>query len=302
MPLKHRARDHFRDRLEGRDWQHDAVHDRIGANLWPALAGEDMDIDGEVILFNNSPELLPHRVIIASFWEWVVGDEDTTEAHLLDTMELFEVFHRVGHGNIGDRKQARRRIRSVVRRPVVVGTVGVALERVVRVAEQGHTVAAVEDLGADTVEVHILEALDRIPTAGAADRITAPGELLVLLGRNAGVAEAGRVKRAEPLTGEEIPRLPVVLVDQMWRPVAELALHARRPQVRRFEHVGICGKYLTDHPFLPFLLWQSSMAMLAACRRLAAPALRRRSRYRRGSRNSSRPLSARPATVRHAGS
>jgi hypothetical protein len=71
-------------------------------------------------------------------------------------------------------------------------------------------------------------------TAGTADRIAAARELLVLLRRDAGVAETGRVERAEPLTGEEIPRLPIVLVDQVWRPVAELALHARRPQVRRF--------------------------------------------------------------------
>ena len=62
----------------------------------------------------------------------------------------------------------------------------------------------------------------------------------MLLRWDAGVAEAGRVERAEPLTGEEIPCLPVVLVDQVWRPVTELGLHARRPQVGRFEHVGIC--------------------------------------------------------------
>src|SRR6266446_521600 len=86
MPLKHGARDHFGDRLEGRHRQHDAVHDRIGAHLWPALAGEDVDIDGEVVLFDDSPELLPHRVVVAAFREWVVGDEDAAEAHLLDTM------------------------------------------------------------------------------------------------------------------------------------------------------------------------------------------------------------------------
>jgi hypothetical protein len=112
--------------------------------------------------------------------------------------------------------------------------VGVALEFVVRVTKQGHAIAAVEDLGADAVEVHVLEALDRIPTAGATDRITAARELLVLLGRDTGVAKAGRVERAEPLTGEEISRLPVVFVDQVWRPVAKLGLHTRRPQVGRF--------------------------------------------------------------------
>src|SRR4030095_1072109 len=53
MPLQDGARDHFRDRLEGWDWQHDTVHDRIGANLWPTLAGEDVDIDGEVVLFDD---------------------------------------------------------------------------------------------------------------------------------------------------------------------------------------------------------------------------------------------------------
>src|SRR5262249_54758720 len=99
--------------------------------------------------------------------------------------------------------------------------------------------AAVENLGADAVEIHVLEALDRVPAAGAADRIAAPRELFVLLGRDAGVAEAGRVEWAEPLTDEEIPRLPVQLVDEVWRPVAELALHARRPQVGRFQYVGI---------------------------------------------------------------
>ena len=122
---------------------------------------------------------------------------------------------------IGNRRVGR--VRGVLSGPVVVGAVGVALELVVRVAEQGHAVAAVEDLGADAIEVHVLEALDRIPAAGAADRIAAAGELLVLLGRDAGVAEAGRVERAQRLTGEEIPRLPVVLVDQVRRPVAELA-------------------------------------------------------------------------------
>jgi hypothetical protein len=86
MPLQDGARDHFRDRLEGWDWQHDTVHDRIGANLWPALAGEDVDIDGEVVLFDDGPELLPHWVVIASFREWVVGDEDAAEAELLDAM------------------------------------------------------------------------------------------------------------------------------------------------------------------------------------------------------------------------
>src|SRR5260370_38906097 len=116
---------------------------------------------------------------------------------------------------MGDREQSLGRIRGVVRRPVVVGTVAVALELVVRMADQAHAIAAVEDLGADAVEVHVLEALDRIPTAGAADRIGTTRKLLVLLGWDAGVAEAGRVERAEPLTGEKISRLPVVLVDQV---------------------------------------------------------------------------------------
>src|ERR1700704_5638515 len=136
-------------------------------------------------------------------------------------------------------------------------------------AEQGHAIAAVEDLGADAVEVHVLEALDRIPTAGAADRIATTRKLLVLLGRDAGIAEAGRVERAEPLTGKKISRLPVVLVDQVRCPVAELALHTRRPQVGRFQYMG-------DHPFLPFLIWQSSRATPVTCHRLLAPAPRRR--------------------------
>src|SRR5215510_11194907 len=96
-------------------------------------------------------------------------------------------------------------------------------------AEQGHAIAAVENLGADTVEVHVLEALDWIPTAWAADRIATARKLLVLLGWDAGVAEAGRVERTQPLTGEKISRLPVVFVNQVRRPVTELALHTRRP-------------------------------------------------------------------------
>ena len=86
MPLQHGARDHLGDRLEGRHRQHDAVDDRIGANLRPALAGEDVDVDGQVVLFDGGPELLPHRVVVAAFWERVVGDEDAAEAHLLDAM------------------------------------------------------------------------------------------------------------------------------------------------------------------------------------------------------------------------
>src|SRR5262249_35696395 len=145
----------------------------------------------------------------------------------------------VGHGDVGDWKQARGRVRGVVMRPVVVGAVGVALESVVRVAEHSHAVATVENLGADTVEIHVLEALDRVPATRAADRIAAAGELLVLLGRDASVAEAGRVEWAQSLTDEEIPRLPIQLMDEVWRPVAELALHAGRPQVWRFQYVGI---------------------------------------------------------------
>src|SRR5262249_12373847 len=51
VPLKHTARDHFGDGLEGRHRQHDAVDDRIRAHLRPALAGENVDIDREVIGF-----------------------------------------------------------------------------------------------------------------------------------------------------------------------------------------------------------------------------------------------------------
>src|SRR5262249_3510126 len=128
-------------------------------------------------------------------------------------------------------KQAPGRVRGVIVCPVVVGAVGIALERVVRVAEYGHAVAAVKDLGTNAVEVHVLQALDRIPATRAADRIATAGELFQFLGWDASAAETRRVERTEPLTDEEISRLPVVLVDEVWRPVAELHLHARRPQV-----------------------------------------------------------------------
>src|SRR5262249_30786445 len=98
----------------------------------------------------------------------------------------------------------------------------------------------------NAVESHVLEALDRVPTAGAADRIATAGELFVLLGRDAGVAEAGRVEWAQSLTDEEIARLPIQLMDEVWRPVTKLALHARRPQVGRFQDVGICRKRQPD--------------------------------------------------------
>lgn len=61
----------------------------------------------------------------------------------------------------------------------------------------------------------------------------------MFLGWDAGIAEAGGVERAQSVTNEEVPRLPIVFVDEVWRAVAKGALHARRPQVGGVEHVGI---------------------------------------------------------------
>ncbi len=123
--------------------------------------------------------------------------------------------------------------------PVVVGAVGVALEGVVRVAEEGHAIAAVEDFSANPIGLHVLEALARVPTARAAHGIAAAGELFVFLGWDAGVAKASGIEGAEAFTDDEVPGLPLVFVNEVWGSVPEFALHASRPQIGWLEHVGI---------------------------------------------------------------
>src|SRR5439155_23038207 len=122
---------------------------------------------------------------------------------------------------IGDWEESVCSVGGVVGGSIVVGAVGVALELLVGVAEQRHDKTAVEDLGAQAVEVHVLEALDGVPRTGAAHRIAAFGELLQVLGRDAGTAEAGRVERAQWLADQEIAGLAVELVLEVWRPVTE---------------------------------------------------------------------------------
>src|SRR5262249_27831222 len=126
--------------------------------------------------------------------------------------------------------------------PVVVGAMRIALELLVRVTEQRHTVAAVENLGGEAVGVHVLESLDRVPTAGSTHRVATSGELFELFGRDAGTAETGWIERPQRLAHQKIAGLTVELVLQVGRTIAELWLHACRPQVRRFENVGIGGQ------------------------------------------------------------
>ena len=198
------------------------------------------------------PERVPHRVVVAPLGQRVVRDEDAAEAELLDAVQLARgpsagsVIEMLATGN-------RRfgRVRGVLGGPVVVGAVGVALELLVGMAEQRHAEAAVEDLGAEAVEVHVLQALDGVPAARPAHRVAAPRELLELLGRDAGAAEAGRVERPQRLADQEIAGLAVVLVLQVRRAVAEPRLHARRPQVGWLQDVRVGGQDLLHHGASP---------------------------------------------------
>ena len=229
----------------------DAVDDLVRADLRTALAGQDVDVDRQVVLLDGGPERVPHRVVVAPLGQRVVRDEDAAEAQLLDAVQLAEVRLGIGHRDVGDGEQALGRVRGVLGGPVVVGAVSVALELLVGMAEQRHAVAAVEDLGAEAVDVHVLQPLDGVPAAGSAHRVAATRELLEVLGRNAGAAEAGRVERPQRIADQEVAGLAVELVLQVRRAVAEPGLHARGPQIRWLEDVRVGGKDPLHHEWFP---------------------------------------------------
>src|SRR5207248_6033273 len=113
-----------------------------------------------------------------------------------------------------DGEEALRGIGRVFGRPIVVGAVGIALEGLIGVAEERHTEAAVEDLSAETIEIHVLQALGRVPTARPADGVAAPAELLELGRWNARATETGLVEGAQRFAGAEITGVAVGFVNQ----------------------------------------------------------------------------------------
>src|SRR3972149_4881553 len=89
-------------------------------------------------------------------------------------------------GGVGDGDEPFGGVGRVLRRPIVVGAVGVALKLLVRVAEQRHAVAAVEDLHAEAVQVHVLQPLRRVPASRPAGGGGGGSQLGHLLPRPAG--------------------------------------------------------------------------------------------------------------------
>src|SRR5262245_23025173 len=116
---------------------------------------------------------------------------------------------------------------------------GVALELLVRVAEQRHAVAAVEDLRLHAIEGHVLQALRRVPGAGAAGGVSALHELVALQWRHARGTKASRVEGPQRLADQEVALAPIDLVDKAWCAVAVASLHARRPEVWWLQNVGV---------------------------------------------------------------
>ena len=64
--------------------------DRVRADLRSGLAGEDVHVDGQVVLLDGRPERIPHWVVVAPLGQRVVGNEDPAEAKGIVRREVVE--------------------------------------------------------------------------------------------------------------------------------------------------------------------------------------------------------------------
>ena len=112
-------------------------------------------------------------------------------------------------------------------------------------AEQRHAQRGVQDFGLDAVDILILDALDRIPSARARGLVAlvligVAEERLELLAAAACGKSAGDRERRDVGRDEEELALGLAL-DDLGRAIAPFAIEACGPEVGRFHHVGIGG-------------------------------------------------------------
>src|SRR2546425_4450934 len=260
-PLQHAGEDQHDQRalhLMAEDGRTDVavqgLFDRQAA--FRAHARDAVQADRNVDLLRRSPEGIVVGRAVGPVFRRGSPDEGALQTSTGTASQLLRRLVDVIQGDQPKTGQPLRRIGTVLGQPVVVDTETGALQRRVCEPELAKSKGRVDHVRLDAVEIHVLDALGRVPAAGTyvlvRRSLKEPRELLGLL---SGPHALGKMDGSNSLQHEIGYRtLRGLVLHHPWRALAELLVDALHPEVARLVHVRIGGNKLRsgmDPPPLP---------------------------------------------------
>src|SRR5712692_1702590 len=203
-----------------------------------ALAGDDMQRKREVMIGGGLPERIVDAVAVGLVLRWRAPDHRAAQALLRTAVQLFDSRWNIFERNQRGADETLGIVRAELREPVVVRAEACALQVGVAQVEERHAEGSVEHFGLDAVDILVLDALGRVPSARTRCLVASFHMLFELFTAAAGAEAARNRERIKPRAGED-KTLAVRLRDYSWSLVLELFVDMVDPEVRGLHHMRI---------------------------------------------------------------
>src|SRR5713226_6608611 len=201
-----------------------------------ALAGDDMQRKREVMIGGGLPERIVDAVAVWLVLRRRAPDHRAAQTLLRATLQLLNPRWNIFERNQRRADQALGIVRAELREPVVVRAETCALQVGVAQVEERHAEGSVEHLGLDAIDILILDALGRVPSARTRCLVASFHVLLQFFAAAAGTEAARHGERTKPRARED-KALAVRLRDYSWSLVLKLFVDMVDPEVRGLHHM-----------------------------------------------------------------
>src|SRR5216683_2309947 len=201
-----------------------------------ALAGDDMQRKREIMLGGGLPKRIVDAVAVGLVLRWRAPDHRTAQALLRTAVQLLDPRWNIFERNERGADQTLGIVRAELREPVVVRAEACALQVGVAQVEERHAEGSVEHFGLDAVDILVLDALGRVPSARTRCLVASFHVLLQFFAAAAGTEAARHGERTKPRARED-KTLAVRLRDYSWSLVLKLFVDMVDPEVRGLHHM-----------------------------------------------------------------
>ena len=189
-------------------------------------------------VLRRGPERIVHRTIIRPVFGRSAPDHPAAEAQFCRAFELFDCSRNILKRDQRNGIESLGIVRPEFRHPVVIDPKTGPLEFGVRKLKQGQTQRGVDHLSPDPVDILVLNALDRVPTAGPSRFITTGEMFLEFLATPARRKSTRHRKRRNTGSHKKMSGFFLVFNDPRGA-VPKPLIQSGGPQVGRLCHMRI---------------------------------------------------------------